>query len=95
MSLHQVFGRLQTAGFKCEVKRHIYYQPVRLGTTLEIAEKRPGLLGTLENLVFQRGLARLKLAVEEHGANHRLGSEVALAEVWAQKVVKVPKGKEA
>ncbi len=94
LSLHQIFGRLQAAGFTCEVKRHLYYQPVRLGAALEIAERRPGLLGKLEDLVFQRGLARLKQAVEEHGADHLRGSEMTLVEVWAQKAFKAPKAKE-
>jgi site-specific DNA recombinase len=94
LNLHKLYERLQGAGFKCEVKRHLYFQPVPLGMALRIAGSRPGPLAQLEEAAFQQGMTRLKQAVKEQGANHLLGSEMALAEIWAQKIVKPGKTQE-
>ena len=95
LSLHTLYEHLQKAGFTSEVKRHLYYQPVRLGTALEIALKRPGPLGRLEEVLYQAGVARLNQAVKEHGPDHLLGSEMSLVEIWAQKIIKKAKAKES
>jgi len=85
LDLHALYGRLQAQGVASEVKRHVWYQPVRLGTALEIARQRPGLLARLSDPSYQEGIERLERAVMHQGAEHVIGSEVALIEIWAQK----------
>jgi len=84
-SLYTLYNQLRRMGFSSQAKRHVYYQPIRLGTALNIAEQRLGNLGLLSDDDFEQGISQLQQAVEEHGQEYLIGSEVALADVWAQK----------
>ena len=84
-SLYTLYNQLRRTGFTSQVKRHVYYQPIRLGIALDIAEQRLGILGLLPDDDIEQGLSQLQQAVEEHGLEYLVGSEVALADVWAQK----------
>ena len=85
LDLHVLYQRLQAVGFKSEVKRRVWYQPVALGTALEIAQQRPCLLARLPDEAYRQGIEQLQQAVTQHGVEHVIGSEASLIEVWVQK----------
>jgi hypothetical protein len=83
--LHTVFGEAQTVGLNPHVKRHVYYEPVRLSVATELAERRVGPLVQLTHQAYAQGLQRLQRALQEQGADAVIGSEITLIEMWAQK----------
>ena len=84
-NLYTLYNQLRRADFTSQVKRYVYYQHVHLGAALELAEQRLGILGLLTDDDYEQGISQLQQAVEKHGPEYLIGSEVALADVWAQK----------
>ena len=84
-NLYTLYNQLRRADFTSQVKRYVYYQPVHLGDALEFAEQRLGNLVLLTDDDYKQGIFHLQQAVEEHGQEYLIGSEVALADVWTQK----------
>ncbi len=76
---------LREAGFGVRLKEHSFYQPVSLGAAYAIAQQRPGLLATLSDEAYQRGLERLAAECGARGAATQLGSEFTLVEILAVK----------
>ncbi len=76
---------LWEAGFGVKLKEHSFYQLVSLGAAYAIAQQRPGLLATLSDEAYQRGLERLAAECRARGAATQLGSEFALVEILAVK----------
>ena len=88
-SLHSIYNQHRQQGFQVDVQRHMYYQSVSLSKSLEIVEKRPGLLSNLPDEVFEEGINTLIGEIHEKGDDYLLGSEFALLEIWAQKPLTV------
>lgn len=85
ISLHTLYTSLQTAGFQPEVKRQVWQQPVSLEAALSIAREHQGLLAMLSEQEYDQGIKQLETLIRQKGADHPVGSEVAMAEIWAQK----------
>jgi hypothetical protein len=83
--LHVLYQQIQAVSFKSEVCRTRHYQPVTLGAALELAAERSGPLAQMSERALEQGLAKLRDAIEQQGAESVIGSEVTLVEMWAQK----------
>ena len=86
-NFHSFYTALQSAGFTPEATRHVYAQSISLGVALEVVQARPGILALFSNRQFELGLERLGQANSEQDPLDLIGSEVALIEVWAKKIV--------
>ncbi len=76
---------LREAGFGVKLKEHSFYQPISLAAAHAIAQQRPGLLASLSDDAYQKGLARLAAEAAGRGAATWIGSEFTLVEVLAVK----------
>ena len=76
---------LREVGFGVKLKEHSFYQPVSLGAAHAIAQQRPGLLATLSDDAYQKGLERLATEAASRGAATLIGSEFTLVEILAVK----------
>lgn len=88
-SVYALNVRLQSAGFKTQVKNHVSYQPIRIEATIAIAERREGVLAQLSDEAYAEGMTRLRQTLAEQVVEYQLGFEVGYVEVWAQKVHRV------
>jgi len=76
---------LREAGFGVKLKERSFYQPVSLAAAHAIAQQRPGLLATLSDDVYQKGVERLAEESHARGAATLIGSEFTLVEILAVK----------
>jgi len=76
---------LRENGFGVKLKERSFYQPVSLAAAHAIACQRQGILATLSDEAYQKGLARLAAAVRDRGATTLIGSEFTLVEILAVK----------
>ncbi len=76
---------LREAGFGVKLREHSFYQPISLAAAHAIAQQRPGLLASLSDDAYQKGLARLAAEAAGRGAATLIGSEFTLVEVLAVK----------
>jgi len=83
--MHSLFTRLQTYGFEPEGKRKVFYQPVSLGSALEIAHCKDGLPAIYQQEKLDEGIQLLKRDLAGRDPAYPIGSEVAMTEIWAQK----------
>ncbi len=82
---HKIYGTLREAGFGVVLQEYTFYQAVSLAAAQALAERRDGVLATLADEAYRRGLARLAEAVRSQGGERLIGSEVTLVEVAAVK----------
>lgn len=82
---HKIYGVLREAGFGVVLQEHAFYQPVSLAAAYALAGGRGGILATLADDAYQRGMAQLAAAVRAQGGQALIGSEVTLVEVAAVK----------
>ncbi len=76
---------LREAGFGVKLKERSFYQPVSLAAAHAIAQQRSGLLVSLSDDLYQKGLDRLADEVRDRGAETQIGSEFTLVEILAVK----------
>ncbi len=79
--LHARYQQIQAVGFKSEVHRMQHYQSITLGAALELASAHSGPLTQMSERELEQGLAKLRDAIEEQGAESVIGSEVTLIEM--------------
>jgi hypothetical protein len=81
-----LYNKLIKAGFKTEMKRRSMYQPVALGAARVMAENRARCpqLAILPESVYERGMQRLEMAIEEKGESYLIPSEICLVEIRAR-----------
>jgi hypothetical protein len=82
---HKIYNSLRGADFGLVLQEHAFYQPISLGAAHAIAQRREGILATLADDAYHKGLAQLAAAVRTQGAQTLIGSEVTLVEVAAVK----------
>jgi hypothetical protein len=82
---HKIYNSLRGVGFGLVLQEHTFYQPISLGAADAIAQRREGILATLPEEAYRKGLAELAAAVRTQGAQTFIGSEVTLVEVAAVK----------
>jgi len=82
---HKIYNSLRGAGFGLVLQEHTFYQPISLGAAHAIAQRCAGILATLPEEAYRKGLAQLAAAVQAQGAQTLIGSEVTLVEVAAVK----------
>jgi hypothetical protein len=82
---HKIYGILREAGFGLVLQEHAFYQPISLAAAYALAGRRTGILATLEDDAYQKGMALLAAAVHTQGGEILIGSEVTLVEVAAVK----------
>lgn len=85
--MHSLFTRLQTYGFVPEGKRKVFYQPVSLGSALEIAHCKDVLPGIYPREKLDEGIQLLKRDLAGRDPSYLTGSEIAVTEIWAQKEI--------
>ena len=67
------------------LQEHAFYQPVSLAAAYALAGRQSGVLATLADDAYQKGMALLAAAVHTQGGQTLIGSEVTLVEVAAVK----------
>jgi len=63
----------------------VFYQPVSLGSALEIAHCKDGLPAIYQQEKLDEGIQLLKRDLAGRDPAYPIGSEVAMTEIWAQK----------
>ena len=82
---HKIYGVLRETGFGLVLQEHAFYQPVSLAAAYALAGQRTGILATLADEAYQKGMALLAAAVRAQGSGTLIGSELTLVEVAAVK----------
>jgi hypothetical protein len=72
-------------GFGLVLQEHAFYQPVSLAVAHALAGRRTGILATLDDEAYKKGMALLAAAVHAQGGETLIGSEVTLVKVAAVK----------
>lgn len=82
---HKIYGILRETGFGLVLQEHAFYQPVSLAAAYALAGQRNGVLATLADEAYQKGMALLAAAVRAQGGGTLIGSELTLVEAAAVK----------
>jgi hypothetical protein len=82
---HKLYTGLRSAGFGLILQEHTFYQPISLGAAHALVQHRNGILATLADDAYYKGVARLAAALADQGGQTLIGSEVTLVEVAAVK----------
>lgn len=83
--VHDFYNVLRRVGFQVEQQEHTFYQQVSLEVALKIARQRSGLLSTLPDEIYLKGITQLEQTSKERGSDALVASEVTVVEVMAVK----------